>query len=74
MTNIMWPIGLTPHPTKPHTYLDEQGEEWILRITDSEEYAYGFLGEDGVMHEYVKKTATDEIVRERHTPVQDWKI
>jgi hypothetical protein len=65
---------LTKHPNKPNTYVDEDGVEWIFRITNAEEYGYGFLDDAGIMHEYVKKSATDEIVRERHTPMRDWTI
>ena len=59
--------SLTPHPTKPNTYLDEHGEEWIFRITGADQpIGFGYMDDDGSLHEFVCKP-DGEIIRERHS-------
>jgi len=61
---------ITRHPTKPNVFVDEHGEEFIMRITTGKS-CYGFLGDDGLMHE----TVTDEagtVIETRDTPFDIW--
>lgn len=53
-------------------HVDDDGVPYKLKVTQGEFYSHGYLDEDGVMHEYVRRSDTDEIVKERHTPIAEW--
>ncbi len=60
------------HPTKPNTYIDDNGEEWTMRITGADApIGFGYTDTDGLMHEFVTKP-DGEILKERHTPIAVW--